>query len=657
MKTTIDKITRFYNEYPQHKGTLYAETRFGYKRILESAITLKDSKWLTILLDNDMCIECARDHRLFLADWEYAKNLKIGDEILTKYGTSKIVNISLSTESEDLYDLQIEEVEEFYANEIVSHNSCIIDVLVYAIYGKSIEGLKDNDLINNINLKNMEIELIFKKDSKYYRILRHRKTKDGNGVKIYESTSISFTDDDEISLDSIANTNRKIEEIIGISYELFIRVACFSANHTPFFELSARSGNSNQSSIIEELFELLEMAENAEILKAQTKENNQLLMIEETKVDQLEQEKERLDKQLETAQSRLDKWDDTKKSNIETYSEILENIKDIDFDKELETHEKVKEQKSNIEVNSVKLASAKKDISVNLKTKSKLETEIKSLYDSKCPYCEQFYNNAELVNKLEESIQETFDIIEAKKQVITELLDDKDEYTSKLTEYSENCKFPDFNTAKDLAFKQKTISSKIEELNDEINPYVENLEELKNIDLSDLNYNTINTLKKSIEHEIFLYKLLTNKNSFIRKTLLNKHIPYLNGRLYFYLNELDLPHIVEFGHDLSAKISKFGKKLEFGNLSNGQKSRVNLALSLSFRDILQKIYGKINICMLDEVLDYGLDSIGVELAAKLLKQKSNNENISLYIITHKEELTSCADNIVTVTMENNFSYI
>jgi len=538
-----------------------------------------------------------------------------------------------------------------------SGKSCIIDVLVYAIYGKSIEGLKDNDLINNINVKNMEIELIFKKHSKYYKVYRYRKTKDGNGVKIYEADSLGFTDEDEISLDSIANTNRKIEEIIGISYELFIRVACFSANHTPFFELSARSGNSNQSSIIEELFELLEMAENAETLKAQTKENNQILIIEETKIDQLEQEQERLDKQLETAEIRLDKWNDTKTSNIETYSEILKNIKDIDFDKELDSHEKVKEQKANLEVNNVKLASAKKDISINLKVKSKLETEIESLHDSKCPYCEQSYNNDELVAEIEKSIEETYDSIESKKQIIMDLLDDKDEYTSNLTKYSDGLQFPDFNTAKDLAFKQKTISSKIEELNDEINPYIENLEELKNIDLSDLNYDTINKLKKAIEHEKFLYKLLTNKNSFIRKTLLNKHIPYLNGRLYFYLNELDLPHIVEFGHDLSAKISKFGKKLEFGNLSNGQKSRVNLALSLSFRDILQKIYGKVNICMLDEVLDYGLDSIGVELAAKLLKQKSNSENISLYIITHRNELDSMFDNIITIEMENNFSTI
>jgi DNA repair exonuclease SbcCD ATPase subunit len=164
-------------------------------------------------------------------------------------------------------------------------------------------------------------------------------------------------------------------------------------------------------------------------------------------------------------------------------------------------------------------------------------------------------------------------------------------------------------------------------------------------------------LKTNIEHQKFLYKLLTNKNSYIRKTLLNKHIPFLNERLYYYLTELELPHIVKFGHDLSAQIHKFGKKLEFGNLSNGQKSRVNIALSLAFRDILEKIYGKINILIMDEVLDRGLDGPGAELAAKILKHKTNQDNISLFVITHRNEMDSVFDNIITIEMENNFSKV
>jgi len=106
-----------------------------------------------------------------------------------------------------------------------------------------------------------------------------------------------------------------------------------------------------------------------------------------------------------------------------------------------------------------------------------------------------------------------------------------------------------------------------------------------------------------------------------------------------------------------AKISKYGKTLNFKCLSTGQRSRVNLALAFSFRDILQKIHGLINICILDEVLDQGLDGEGVDLAARILKRKAIDEEISIYVITHRNELDNTFDNVMTVKMINNFSEI
>lgn len=535
--------------------------------------------------------------------------------------------------------------------------SALMQVLLYTLYGKSDDGLKDNDLINNINNKNLECEVVFQKDKDFYKVYRYRKTSDGNGVKLYKSDISNFDDVDEITLDSISHSNKKIEEILGISFELFIRVACFSANNTPFFSLSARSGSSNQSSIIEELFELLELAEKAEILKLQLKENEQSLKIEEVKLDQTEQEQSRINTQIESTEERITNWDNTKTKNIKTYSEVLDHIKDIDFVPELENHEHYNTLKSNSEVINVKLASAKKDIKVNDNSKIKLENELNSLLNAKCPYCEQSYDNAEKLKDIETAIEHIHDIIENKKDDIEKIIETKDKLEEDLIDTKSKLLFDSYDNVKSLSLQQNTINAKIEEIESEINPYIETLKELKDLDISSLNYDIINKLTKDIEHQKFLYKLLTNKNSFIRKTLLDKHIPYLNDRLYYYLNELDLPHIVKFGHDLSAQIHKFGKKLEFGNLSNGQKSRVNMALSLSFRDILEKIYGSINVLILDEILDVGLDQVGIELAIKILRQKINHENISMFIITHRSEMDSSFDNIINIQMKNNFSEI
>jgi DNA repair exonuclease SbcCD ATPase subunit len=108
---------------------------------------------------------------------------------------------------------------------------------------------------------------------------------------------------------------------------------------------------------------------------------------------------------------------------------------------------------------------------------------------------------------------------------------------------------------------------------------------------------------------------------------------------------------------MTASISQFSRPLDFGNLSNGQRARVNIALSFAFRDVLQSIHTRVNVCMLDEILDVGLDAIGVTSAAKMLKRKSREENISLYIISHRDEIDSAFDRRMTVQMSKGFSYI
>ena len=157
------------------------------------------------------------------------------------------------------------------------------------------------------------------------------------------------------------------------------------------------------------------------------------------------------------------------------------------------------------------------------------------------------------------------------------------------------------------------------------NPYLEPLEELENTKIDDVDYSEINKLTKMLEHQRFLLKLLTKKDSFVRKILLNKYLPFLNGRLQEYLTALGLKHIVRFTTDLKAEISQFGRELDFGNLSAGQRARVNLALSFAFRDVLQSLHSQVNICLFDEVLDIGLDTIGVKKAASLLKRKARDE--------------------------------
>lgn len=198
---------------------------------------------------------------------------------------------------------------------------------------------------------------------------------------------------------------------------------------------------------------------------------------------------------------------------------------------------------------------------------------------------------------------------------------------------------------------------KIKELKTAINPYLEPLKELEDIKLDKLDMNVINELNNLITHQNYLVKLLTKKDSFIRKTLLNKNLAFLNQRLQHYLSALGLPHKVEFTHEMTANISQFGRELDFGNLSSGQKARVNIGLSFSFRDVLQKSHDSINVCLLDEILDTGLDTTGIQNAARMLKRKARDEDLALYIISHRDELSGIFDNKIIVQMKNGFSSV
>ncbi|MNR50748.1 hypothetical protein D3C85_1703140 [compost metagenome] len=69
------------------------------------------------------------------------------------------------------------------------------------------------------------------------------------------------------------------------------------------------------------------------------------------------------------------------------------------------------------------------------------------------------------------------------------------------------------------------------------------------------------------------------------------------------------------------------------------------------------MHNRVNICMLDEVLDVGLDAVGVQSAAKMIKRKARDEKLSLYIISHRDEIDSFFDKTLVVQMNKGFSYI
>ena len=531
----------------------------------------------------------------------------------------------------------------------------ILNAIVVAAYDKPLSGGADkkDSLINNINKKCMELILEFTKGKNKYKIHRCRKMVSGakgTYVTIFENGK-------DISPDSIGNGNALIESIIGIPYDLFIRIATISATYTPFLSLPVKhASQANQTDIIEELFDLKSLSDKAAILKDQMKEVKQSLTIQHAKREALENERARHEKQLKLAQARKDNWGDEIVEEIAELAELLKKAQSVDVENEKAAFEAIAE----LEEEMGEYTLANKEIRTLLRTHQSAqrdtETELVDLEKGNCPYCKQTMAGTKakvaaakkILKKCEKDIADCDKQSTEIKEAIMEINDRLNELTSKTTQLNVNELFK-------IESKIEKYEDKIADLEQQENPHTATLDELLNVIAEEVETEEIDELEDLLKHQDMVLKLLTKKDSFVRKNLINKSIPYLNKRLNHYLKELQLPQLIEFKHDMTATVSKFGRELDFSNLSAGQKARVNLAMSFAFRDVLQNLHGQINICLLDEVLDVALDAEGAGVAADMLIRKGQEEGVAIYVISHKEELQTVFERTISVSLVDEFT--
>ena len=189
----------------------------------------------------------------------------------------------------------------------------------------------------------------------------------------------------------------------------------------------------------------------------------------------------------------------------------------------------------------------------------------------------------------------------------------------------------------------------------ETDPYTEQIDEMTGQALQTVSYDHLNELTRVQEHQDFLLKLLTSKDSFVRKKIIDQNLSYLNSRLTHYLDRMGLPHTVKFMNDPSVNIEELGRELDFDNLSRGERTRLILSMSWAFRDVWESLYHPINLLFIDELIDNGLDTAGVENALGLLKRMSRERNKSVWLVSHRDELAGRVENILKVVKENGFT--
>lgn len=114
------------------------ETDTGFVDIISLNKTIPYLKYI-IETENGKRIECADNHILFTDKMEeiFAKELKIGDLIVTKDGVEKISKVTNTDIYEEMYDIELAENSNhrYYTNEILSHNTLIAKKLAKEMFG------------------------------------------------------------------------------------------------------------------------------------------------------------------------------------------------------------------------------------------------------------------------------------------------------------------------------------------------------------------------------------------------------------------------------------------------------------------------------------------------------------------------------------------
>lgn len=527
----------------------------------------------------------------------------------------------------------------------------IINALSYALFGQALTNIKKDNLINKTNSKGMLVTIDFECNGEQYRIERGRKP---NVLKFYIGDIEQESKDDNSQGDS-RETQLEIERLLGMSHDMFKHIVALNTYTEPFLSLKAN----DQRTIIEQLLGITLLSEKAEALKELNKATKDAISQEEFRIKAVADANKRIQEQIENLKRRQKLWTDRHDEDIGRLQTSLNELLEIDIDVEIQAHKDLtayNKKKKDISDISAHLRRAEQDQVRENRNIEKLVKDIQALESHTCHACGQAFHDERQEQNLATKRQD----LEQAQANLTTIVNDINAFTLALSELGEPGPLPKtfYDKEEDAIHHRSTLASLQKQLDDkylEQDPYTEQINEMVQQALEEINYDTMNELSRLKEHQEFLLKLLTNKDSFIRKRIIDQNLSYLNARLGYYLDKIGLPHTVKFQNDLSVSIEELGRELDFDNLSRGERNRLILSLSWAFRDVWESLYHPINLLFIDELVDSGMDSSGVENSLAILKKMSREHNKSIWLVSHKDELAGRVNNILTVVKENGFT--
>jgi len=526
----------------------------------------------------------------------------------------------------------------------------IINALSYALYGQALTNIRRDNLINKTNGKAMLVSLDFSVNGQDYRVERGRKP---NVLKFYINNEERQATDD--SQGDSRETQDAIESVLGMTHDMFRHILALNTYTEPFLSLKAN----DQRAIIEQLLGITLLSERAEKIKELNRATKDAIAQEEMRIRAVQTANVRIEEQISSLEKRRTLWLKKQEEDVKGFEDAIAALEHIDIELEVQAHRDLEAyhlKKQQIDEHRKWLHQIDQDDSKLVKDQAKLQRDIDALKEHRCHACGQELHDSkqdEILAEKQKNLQEiALQLLtnDTQRQEHLNEIDDLGELGTAPTVFYDNLEQA-LNHKNSLDGLRRDLTNK----SAETDPYTEQIDDMRGQALQEVKYDVLNELTRLQEHQDFLLKLLTNKDSFVRKKIIEQNLSYLNQRLTHYLDRIGLPHQVIFQNDLTVEITELGRDLDFDNLSRGERNRLILSMSWAFRDVWESLYHPINVLFIDELVDSGMDTQGVENSLALLKKMSRDRHKSIWLVSHRDDLAGRVENILRVVKENGFT--
>jgi DNA repair exonuclease SbcCD ATPase subunit len=529
--------------------------------------------------------------------------------------------------------------------------STIADAVHFALYGSTIRDLKKENIVNDQapeELCEVELEFTYQQDA---QVNECKIVRTLNPTKCY-----FFVNGQDVTRSGVPQTTEYITSIIKTSSEVFQNSVIMTINNTVPFMAQKKV---EKRKFIEGILGLEVFSNMLLLARSDFNDAKRTVDIELTKQQEVERSLVDANKQKSTYEEnkskRLAVLHERQKNNEQELSILNDKVskfEPVDQEAEKKIKDAIELLKTADKAKETKKQSIQKLIT-EAETQIRIANDrLKKLKknDSKCPHCGkdlceeanvQYEKDKKELQTLVFKFEEELKTERPRLQSINEEIEKLD---AKIPELER--KLSNFNVQR----------KELENINNRIKQ-IENWQSQLVVDISHLEkesndfqatIDSILTRQKEITNNITALqerldiiesaKYITSEEG-VKSFIVKKILEVLNVRLAHYLRRLESNSIVTFNEFFEEYITnERGKECSYFNFSGAERKAIDLAMLFTFQDIRRAQADVwLNLSMFDELFDSSLDEKGIELVLDILKERVDNYNESIYIISHRKE--------------------